>query len=35
MSGLIDTNPKCIIAGEVRNSLKLGNASVQEKLETP
>jgi hypothetical protein len=34
MSGLIDTNPKRIIAGEARNSLKLGNASVREKQET-
>jgi hypothetical protein len=25
MSGLIDINPKCIIAGETRNSLKLQN----------
>jgi hypothetical protein len=49
MSGLIDINPKLVIAGESRNSLKLemhpcgrskkllkpGNASVQEKQETP
>jgi hypothetical protein len=35
MSGIIDINPKIIISGEVRNSLKLGNASVQEKQETP
>jgi hypothetical protein len=34
MSGLIDNNPKCIITGEARNSLKLGNASMQEKQET-
>jgi hypothetical protein len=35
MSGLIDNNPKLIVAGEARNSLKLANASVQEKQETP
>jgi hypothetical protein len=35
MSGLIDINPKHIITGEVINSLKLGNASVREKQETP
>jgi hypothetical protein len=34
-SVFIDTNPKHIIAGEARNSLKLGNAYVQEKQETP
>jgi hypothetical protein len=34
-SGLIDKNPKHIIQGEARNSLKLGNASVQEKQEIP
>jgi hypothetical protein len=35
MSGLIDINPKRIITVEARNSLKLGNASLQEKQETP
>jgi hypothetical protein len=35
MSGLIDNNLKYIIAEEARNSLKLGNASVWEKQETP
>jgi hypothetical protein len=35
MSGLIVINPKRIIAGEARNSLKLGNKSVREKKETP
>jgi hypothetical protein len=34
MSGLIDNNSKCIIAGEARSSLKLGNAYVREKHET-
>jgi hypothetical protein len=34
-SGLIDINPKRIIAGEARNSLKLQNIFVQEKQETP
>jgi hypothetical protein len=34
-SGLIGINPKLIIVGEARNSLKLGNASVREKQETP
>jgi hypothetical protein len=32
---LTPTNPECIIAGEARNSLKLGNAYVREKQETP
>jgi hypothetical protein len=35
MSGLIDTNPKRIIVVEARNSLKLGNADVWEKQQTP
>jgi hypothetical protein len=35
MSGLNDINPKRIIAGEEKKSLKLGNAFMQEKQETP
>jgi hypothetical protein len=35
MSGLIDKNPKQIIAEEARKSLKLGNTSVREMQETP
>jgi hypothetical protein len=35
MSGLIDNNPRHIIARETKNSLKLGNASVREKQVTP
>jgi hypothetical protein len=32
---LMDNNPKRIIMGEATNSLKLGNASVREKQQTP
>jgi hypothetical protein len=35
MSGLIDSSPKRIIAGQARKSLKLGNKPLQEKEETP